>query len=639
MKEKNIRELAKRMGLITVENMCQYTISQLVIMVANKVNELVDEVWRFETDVQETLKTQNENIQYLLGEGLHLEVENIFDGWVKDGTFDTLLNHSALKKVNDRIDETNAQLSHKLSKDGIVTMANMGQDVKEAMTGGSVAVVSGYSVGQQNIIDGSVVPSKMDYFTNLINKENVELNKVISPSSFIVSELPGYALTDFIPIQSGKYTINFASHDTVFIYNTSKEGQSCVTTSTAPKTFEVASDGYIRLVIKQVDLNNAMLVHGESVPKSYIPYGYISWLHVGEDNLATEITGKINENEKGIKTVENKFRYLNLFDVSTVTDDVVLNFPSDNLTENVQFCVSDFIPVVEGNYTLNIANYDTVFMYDKNKKLTNKLSLSGWGIVVNTIAIPTGISFVRLSVLKANKNEIMFAKGDSLSPTYIPFGKYVMDDLVIDTENATENNILSGKTALFTGDSICSGAGSTGGYAKYIGENNKMNVINYGVSGTRVAVSDSENAIVTRIATMQDTADYICLEGGVNDAWSGKVPLGEISIGFNGDLDETTFTGAFESLLKQSLLKWKEAKIFYLIPHKMMGVNEYLDRAKELCEKWGVPCLDLRLMTGFFAYDDEMKQTYTANGDGVHPNERGYKVFYVDKITAFMKTL
>ena len=111
MKEKNIQELAVRMQLVTVEDMCQYTVSQLVVKIANKVNELVNEVWRFETDVQEILKTQNENIQYLLGEGLHLEVENIFDGWVQDGTFDTLLNQSALKKVNDRIDETNAQLS------------------------------------------------------------------------------------------------------------------------------------------------------------------------------------------------------------------------------------------------------------------------------------------------------------------------------------------------------------------------------------------------------------------------------------------------------------------------------------------------------------------------------------------------
>ena len=107
MKEKNIQELAKRMGLITVDDMCQYTIAQLVVMVANKVNELVGEVWRFETDVQEMLKTQNENIQYLLGEGLHLEIGNIFDGWVQDGTFDVLINQTALKKANDRIDMTN----------------------------------------------------------------------------------------------------------------------------------------------------------------------------------------------------------------------------------------------------------------------------------------------------------------------------------------------------------------------------------------------------------------------------------------------------------------------------------------------------------------------------------------------------
>ena len=138
MKEKNIRELAKRMGLITVEDMCQYTIAQLVVMVANKVNELVDEVWRFETDVQETVKTQNENIQYLLGEGLHLEVENIFDGWIQDGTFDALINQTALRKVNERIDETNeridetnAQLSQIFPQleEMVVVFANEGEDI------------------------------------------------------------------------------------------------------------------------------------------------------------------------------------------------------------------------------------------------------------------------------------------------------------------------------------------------------------------------------------------------------------------------------------------------------------------------------------------------------------------------------
>lgn len=111
MKEKNIREMARRMNLVSIDDMCRYSIPQLVVMIANKLNELFDEVGQFESDVDEVVKSQNEKIQYLLGEGLHLEVGNIFDGWVQDGTFDTLINQSALKKVINRLDETSSQLS------------------------------------------------------------------------------------------------------------------------------------------------------------------------------------------------------------------------------------------------------------------------------------------------------------------------------------------------------------------------------------------------------------------------------------------------------------------------------------------------------------------------------------------------
>ena len=106
-----IQNLAVSLQLVTVEDMRKHSLPQLVTMIANKLNELMNEVHRFETDVIEMVETQNENIQYLLGEGLHLEVATVFEGWMEDGTFDTLINQSALKKVNDRIDETNAQLS------------------------------------------------------------------------------------------------------------------------------------------------------------------------------------------------------------------------------------------------------------------------------------------------------------------------------------------------------------------------------------------------------------------------------------------------------------------------------------------------------------------------------------------------
>ena len=111
-----IQNLAVSLQLVTVEDMRKHSLPQLVTMIANKMNELIQEVYRFEGEVSEVVKSQNDNIQYLLGEGLHLEVATVFEKWVNDGTFDTLINHSALKTVNERIDEINLVLSKKQFK-------------------------------------------------------------------------------------------------------------------------------------------------------------------------------------------------------------------------------------------------------------------------------------------------------------------------------------------------------------------------------------------------------------------------------------------------------------------------------------------------------------------------------------------
>uniref|UniRef100_UPI0032DB7517 BppU family phage baseplate upper protein n=1 Tax=Clostridium perfringens TaxID=1502 RepID=UPI0032DB7517 len=54
------------------------------------------------------------------------------------------------------------KLNEKLDKDGIVTMANMGQDVKEKFTGGAVAVVGENAVNTINLRDKSISFNKMD---------------------------------------------------------------------------------------------------------------------------------------------------------------------------------------------------------------------------------------------------------------------------------------------------------------------------------------------------------------------------------------------------------------------------------------------------------------------------------------------
>ena len=80
-----IKNVAQRLGIITVEDMERYTALELIMMIANKIND------------------HSDKIQYLLDEGLLSEVEQIFDEWLQDGTYDKLINQSALKKVAQNI--------------------------------------------------------------------------------------------------------------------------------------------------------------------------------------------------------------------------------------------------------------------------------------------------------------------------------------------------------------------------------------------------------------------------------------------------------------------------------------------------------------------------------------------------------
>ena len=63
--------------------------------------------------------------------------------------------------LGKRLDEFGSQMDTKASKNEIFTMANMGQDIKEAMTGGSVAVVGKNSVLNENIVNNQITLEKL----------------------------------------------------------------------------------------------------------------------------------------------------------------------------------------------------------------------------------------------------------------------------------------------------------------------------------------------------------------------------------------------------------------------------------------------------------------------------------------------
>ena len=102
-----------------------------------------------------------------------------------------------------------------------------------------------------------------------------------------------------------------------------------------------------------------------------------------------------------------------------------------------------------------------------------------------------------------------------------------------------------------------------------------MTVTNEAVNGATLAPNITDNVnggIRTCISTVVTSstalakADYILLEGGVNDAWN-KAPVGTLTDGFAAAYDETTMTGALEKMLEYLAKNYSDKRVAYVFPH------------------------------------------------------------------------
>ena len=91
--------------------------------------------------------------------------------YVKEEVLKKYVKEIENKADKEEIKTINSQLDTKANKNEIFSMANMGQDIKEAMTGGSVAVVGKNTILAENIINGQVTPEKTSFINNKLEYE------------------------------------------------------------------------------------------------------------------------------------------------------------------------------------------------------------------------------------------------------------------------------------------------------------------------------------------------------------------------------------------------------------------------------------------------------------------------------------
>lgn len=212
-----------------------------------------------------------------------------------------------------------------------------------------------------------------------------------------------------------------------------------------------------------------------------------------------------------------------------------------------------------------------------------------------------------------------------------------------------EDSILKGRSVLFLGDSIVSSERDTSlfyrGWADRIGKVNAMSYVNNGKSGTSFSTQKSDRIISYLNVIGRKSFDYVITNGGVNDAWV-SAPVGKITDSFDvKDFNTATFAGALEEFFYTVKQKYPTAIVGYICTFSMpsasygsvSNMTAYYAAAKQICEKWGVHCLDLYNNTEF-CRDVLQTHTTTYMADHVHPNGAGNDLIY-PLIEEWMKSL
>lgn len=545
--------------------------------------------------------------------------------------------------LNENLEQTNAQLSvvadRKLDKNGIVTMANMGQDVKEAMTGGSVAIVGKDTILTDNIIDLQVTPSKTSFAKGVISgdfsKPHADVNW---------SELGSMYHLETGNIVSTQYTTDYSYSDKI----------SC-------------EDD----VTYSVPTRNGQVLFWNN--ESYL--------------------GNIDIEYKGTSFTPLLGSTKMAFNLKNITDkyDVVLrNTPKDDEYERV---IIDKLIVTSDNINKAIIDEnvdgDTFIKYpylQQNDDLNHVMS-SGRYFAINATNMPTstGSFMIEVKEFKTLEENPTFILQEAIEfLTNKRFTRQIYQDNITEwIEVGSKNKNSRFKKIVNFGDSIFGNFNDSTSISSYIEERLNTPCFNAGFGGCRMTDRDEiqwNPFGMCNIADAVSSGDWSLQDAQINDSslpsyFKGKlnqlkqinfneVDIVTIAYGTNdyysianfdnvSDMyDRKTLCGALRYSVKTLLNSYPHLKILIISPIWRGGISsesfdsdvrnfgsgtliDYYKGMEKVCAELKIPFLNSYINSGIGLIT---KPYYFDDSDFTHPNDKGRKR-YADLIASTLESV
>lgn len=634
-------------------------IVKLELMVTEGTKKLTSSVFELEVDKsinsEKSIVSTNEFGALLKGLASLNEYDNYKNeiAEARDGEKNLL---TKVKKIDEQLDTIeneidknyntiNNKLANKLGDGVSVKMGDLSNEVKEAMTGGSVAVVGKNSVGKENIIAKNVEINHTTFFKqgeiNLCLYTTFEQNKGVSPTTGGLMDLSGYKTTDYIEVEANT-TYSTNEYLNVAFYNSSKtwigglQGGSWYGNFTTPSETKY-------LKISFTSTTNAILNKGSvlntnsdvEITNSKLDSRLIKYVR---DNVKEAI---FRENKRFINSSKLEFitdtDYVNLYNPSTSTTDKSVSPTNGNLVSNVGYSASDYI-YIYGDTKYYASQQNHLAFYDIDKKYIS--GLSSW---TNPLTTPSNAKYIRVTFTSNALNP--YITKNTAKP-YVSYGKKYFEfesDFIECLQKLINGNELNNISWNALGDSITEGPNYLNfkSYAYYLTQKYNMNTVNYGVSSSRIAKSSARtDSFIERYLNMRDNVNIVSVKGGTND-FLESTPMGSFS-----STSETEFYGALHILCKGLKEKYYNIPIFFMTPiinsnksTNSLGfkLTDYCKAIKEVCAYYGIPVLDLNSLCQIDPTITNIKNNYIT--DGVHPNDNGHILYIMPLVEDYMKKL